>query len=253
MDNLNITSRINFQSLPKKTSRTSLSSKQSLTAALTRKRKRSDSLSTDGGSVLSKERAPFPRGDSTSSKAGPSTEVHVSNTYLEATERGHDTKESLKQMILGQMNYTDSQRQCVHFLHHAIELYRLTNQERPGRYLALDCEMVGVGINGSESSLARISLVNYHGAVILDEFVRQRERVVDYRTFVSGVRESDMVKGSWDVPLQRRGNTYKSDLLAKPFKGVQKMVADLLEDRVLVGHAVFNDLKVCTLHLVFHY
>ena len=55
--------------------------------------------------------------------------------------------------------------------------------------------MVGVGIEGAESSLARVSLVNYHGAIQLDEFVRQRERVVDYRTQWSGVRETDMIKG----------------------------------------------------------
>lgn len=64
-----------------------------------------------------------------------------------------------------------------------------------GRYLALDCEMVGVGINASQSSLARVSLVNYHGAVILDEYVKQRERVVDYRTPWSGITALDMIKG----------------------------------------------------------
>ena len=31
--------------------------------------------------------------------------------------------------------------------------------------------MVGVGIEGNESSLARVSLVNYYGAVQLDEYV----------------------------------------------------------------------------------
>jgi len=56
--------------------------------------------------------------------------------------------------------------------------------------------MVGVGVDGLESSLARISIVNFYGAVQLDEFVRQRERVVDYRTHVSGVRETDLIKGS---------------------------------------------------------
>jgi hypothetical protein len=55
--------------------------------------------------------------------------------------------------------------------------------------------MVGVGPEGVESSLARVSLVNYYGAVQLDAFVRQRERVVDYRTQYSGVRETDMVNG----------------------------------------------------------
>jgi hypothetical protein len=71
----------------------------------------------------------------------------------------------------------------------------LANRPSPGKYLSLDCEMVGVGLDGTESSLARVSLVNFYGAVVLDEFVRQRERVVDYRTQWSGVRESDMVHG----------------------------------------------------------
>ena len=55
--------------------------------------------------------------------------------------------------------------------------------------------MVGVGPEGSESTLARVSIVNYHGAVILDQFVRPRERVTDYRTWVSGVREEDLRNG----------------------------------------------------------
>ncbi|KAG6810041.1 hypothetical protein H0H93_015293, partial [Arthromyces matolae] len=84
--------------------------------------------------------------------------------------------------------------------------------------------MVGVGVEGVESSLARVSLVNFYGEVQLDEFVRQRERVVDYRTQFSGIRATDMVK-------------------ARPFDEVQKKVADLLKDRILIGHAVYNDLK----------
>lgn len=55
--------------------------------------------------------------------------------------------------------------------------------------------MVGVGPHGSESSLARVSLVNYNGAIVMDEFVRQRERVTDYRTFVSGIRPGDLLHG----------------------------------------------------------
>ncbi|CAE6460718.1 unnamed protein product [Rhizoctonia solani] len=63
----------------------------------------------------------------------------------------------------------------------------------PGRYVAIDCEMVGVGQNGSESSLARASIVDFQGRVVLDEFVLQRERVTDYRTRVSGIRPIDMI------------------------------------------------------------
>ncbi|KAH9856047.1 ribonuclease H-like domain-containing protein [Lenzites betulinus] len=99
---------------------------------------------------------------------------------------------------------------------------------QPGKYLAVDCEMVGVGIDGAESVLARVSLVNFHGAVLLDLFVRPRERVVDYRTQFSGIRPSDIVH-------------------AKPFEEAQKEVSDLLRDRILVGHAVHNDLKALLL------
>lgn len=68
-------------------------------------------------------------------------------------------------------------------------------QQETGQYLAIDCEMVGVGPEGVESMLARVSIVNYHGAVILDRFVRPREKVTDYRTWVSGVREEDLRNG----------------------------------------------------------
>lgn len=42
---------------------------------------------------------------------------------------------------------------------------------------------------------------------------------------------------------------YESSLpfIARPFSEVQKKVAELLKDRILVGHAVFNDLRVCDL------
>lgn len=88
--------------------------------------------------------------------------------------------------------------------------------------------MVGVGPLGSESMLARVSLVNWHGHVVLDTFVRPLEKVTDYRTWVSGVRASDL-KG------------------APTFADVQARVAALIKGRVLVGHAIQNDLKALLL------
>jgi hypothetical protein len=55
--------------------------------------------------------------------------------------------------------------------------------------------MVGVGPFGSESALARVTVVNYRGDVVLDEFVLPQEPVTDWRTFVSGVRKEDMAHG----------------------------------------------------------
>ncbi len=90
--------------------------------------------------------------------------------------------------------------------------------------------MVGVGPNGSESSLARVSIVNFFGHTIVDAFVKQREKVTDWRTFVSGIRPTDMVN-------------------ARPFKEVQQEVSDLVKDRILIGHAIENDLRALLLSL----
>ena len=96
--------------------------------------------------------------------------------------------------------------------------------EKITKYVALDCEMVGVGYNGEENALARVSLVNSNCECIYDKFVKPGEKVVDYRTHVSGVRPSDL-KG------------------APSYDQVQKEVADILKDKILVGHALQNDLK----------
>ncbi|XP_045801292.1 RNA exonuclease 4 isoform X3 [Trifolium pratense] len=90
--------------------------------------------------------------------------------------------------------------------------------------VAMDCEMVGVG-QGNKSALARVTLVNKWGNVIYDEFVRPMERVVDFRTKISGIRPRDLRK-------------------AKDFSTAQKKVAELIHGRILVGHALSNDLKV---------
>lgn len=63
------------------------------------------------------------------------------------------------------------------------------------KYVAMDCEMVGVGLNGVDDMLARVSIVNRRGDVLLDKFVKPQERVIDYRTSVSGVRPHDMANG----------------------------------------------------------
>ncbi|KAI9315819.1 ribonuclease H-like domain-containing protein [Dichotomocladium elegans] len=97
-----------------------------------------------------------------------------------------------------------------------------------GKFVAIDCEMVGVGEGGVASALARVSLVNYHGAVLLDTFVKPMERVTDYRTFVSGVEPKHLKN-------------------AMSFQEAQKKVSDIIKDRILVGHAVYNDLEVLML------
>ncbi|KAG9158882.1 hypothetical protein Leryth_022433 [Lithospermum erythrorhizon] len=94
--------------------------------------------------------------------------------------------------------------------------------------LAMDCEMVGVGPLGNKNALGRVTLVNKWGNVIYDEFVRPIEHVVNFRSEISGIRPSDLRK-------------------AKNFNVVQKKVAELIKGRILVGHALHNDLKALLL------
>ncbi|KAI5253620.1 RNA exonuclease 4 isoform X2 [Manis pentadactyla] len=91
--------------------------------------------------------------------------------------------------------------------------------------LAMDCEMVGVGPKGEESIAARVSIVNQYGKCVYDKFIKPSQPVTDYRTVVSGVRPELLKKG-------------------EDFEVVQKEVADILKGRILVGHALHNDLKV---------
>lgn len=83
------------------------------------------------------------------------------------------------------------------YVAHSDEVFGRLTAFRAKKYIAIDCEMVGVGIEGSESSLARVSVVNYYGVVELDELVQQKERVFDYRTKWSGIRPKDMVRGEY--------------------------------------------------------
>lgn len=93
------------------------------------------------------------------------------------------------------------------------------------KVIGIDCEMVGTGEKGIENMLARVSLVNNFGDCIYDKYVKPREKVTDYRTPVSGIRPEDIEN-------------------AEEFEVVQKEVADILKNRILVGHAVKNDLDV---------
>ncbi|KAM3726638.1 RNA exonuclease [Dirofilaria immitis] len=94
--------------------------------------------------------------------------------------------------------------------------------------LGLDCEYVGVGINGSDSMLARISIVNMQGRCVYDKYVKPRENITDYRTSVSGIRPINLVNG-------------------EPFQKVQAEVHKLLDGRIVVGHSLKNDFKVLNL------
>ncbi|NXR17537.1 REXO4 exonuclease, partial [Cinclus mexicanus] len=96
------------------------------------------------------------------------------------------------------------------------------------RAVAMDCEMVGVGPKGEDSIVARVSIVNQFGKCVYDKYVKPTEKVTDYRTAVSGIRPQNINTG-------------------EDFKTVQREVAEILKGRILVGHALRNDLQVLLL------
>jgi RNA exonuclease 4 len=103
----------------------------------------------------------------------------------------------------------------------------------PGRYVAVDCEMVGIGPEPNrDSALARVSLVNFHGHQVYDSYVQMPRKieVTDYRTAVSGIEPKHL----------------RTDV-ARPFDEVREDLKTLLAGRILVGHAVKNDLDVLIL------
>ncbi|EJK65984.1 hypothetical protein THAOC_13115 [Thalassiosira oceanica] len=99
--------------------------------------------------------------------------------------------------------------------------------EERSQYVAIDCEMVGVGIGGKKSALARASAVGWSGEVLFDTFVRVPERVTDFRTRVSGVRARDI-------------NSRNDE--AMDHEECRTAVGELLMGKKLVGHALKNDL-----------
>ena len=76
---------------------------------------------------------------------------------------------------------------------------------KPDTYVALDCEMVGVGSNEAKSALARCSVVDEQGKVLYDRHVQVDERVTDFRTKYSGVRAKDLKNDSVVSRLPAKG------------------------------------------------
>jgi len=94
------------------------------------------------------------------------------------------------------------------------------------QHVAIDCEMVGVGEDGQFSSLARVCIVNYYGDIVLDLYVKQRQEVTSYRTFVSGITEEHLISNH-----------------AVEFEECRERVQQILKDKILVGHGLKNDLS----------
>ncbi|KAL4476210.1 hypothetical protein ABPG74_009943 [Tetrahymena malaccensis] len=93
--------------------------------------------------------------------------------------------------------------------------------------VAIDCEMVQCEASQKDGfptqELARVSIVNYNGHVLLDTYVRPQKKIKNYLTKVSGI-------------------TFTHIKNAPTYPEVKNKIFDLLKDKIIVGHSVQHDL-----------
>ncbi|XP_056137981.1 apoptosis-enhancing nuclease [Lampris incognitus] len=94
----------------------------------------------------------------------------------------------------------------------------------PATVVALDCEMVGTGLGGRCSELARCSILDYHGNILYDKYIRPCQPVTDYRTRWSGIQRHHLQN-------------------AVPFTEAREEILGILEGKVVVGHSIYNDFR----------
>ncbi|PAV22343.1 nucleotide-binding frt1 [Pyrrhoderma noxium] len=94
-------------------------------------------------------------------------------------------------------------------------------------FLALSTICCGVGPGGSTSMVARVTLVDYRGNIVMDYYVQPTMPVTDYRTSTTGIEAKDLNSSS-----------------ALPFNTIQSLVAQEIKGKILVGHSLWNDLSV---------
>lgn len=95
--------------------------------------------------------------------------------------------------------------------------------------------MVGVGPEGLDSAVARVTICNWAEEVIMDTYVQVPTEVTDYRTFVSGIEAKDL-EGSDVMPLEQARTAVKA----------------ILHGKILIGHALDNDLAALKITHPWH-
>lgn len=99
--------------------------------------------------------------------------------------------------------------------------------------LAMDCEMCITSPAGTTPqifSLTRVSLVDWEGKTILDEFVKPADPITDYLTPYSGITQG-MLEGV---------TTTLQDMQ-------QKLISILTPDTILIGHSLNSDMNALKL------
>lgn len=133
--------------------------------------------------------------------------------FMSACPSGKVLTTPMEQSIKGAIDAPEGSAEAAHF-----------SEERQYGAVALDCEMVGGGSDGSINICARVCLVDEDENVLLNTYVQPLLPVTDYRYEITGIKPSDF-----------NG--------APSFKRVRYIVKRILEDGpLLIGHDLRHDL-----------
>ncbi|XP_004499232.1 small RNA degrading nuclease 1-like [Cicer arietinum] len=159
---------------------------------------------------------------------------HHSNQYIleRLKERSHDSPEqSLVQETLQHPLYPlDYSFPSIDEGWLVISLKRKSKGVRSTTMLAVDCEMV-LCEDGTEA-LVKVCVVDHNLEVKLHKLVKPDKSVIDYRTEITGVSSEDL-------------KTVTCSLA-----DIQKSLRKLIDGNILVGHSLYNDLRVLKIDYV---
>ena len=93
---------------------------------------------------------------------------------------------------------------------------------------------------------ARVTIVDFNGAILLDAFVSPALPVINYRTRVHGIQKRDLVNGNVAFSFYQTRKFTSPTLSGRPFTDVKQLVKGLFQGALLVGHSLELHLNVCT-------
>jgi RNA exonuclease 4 len=76
----------------------------------------------------------------------------------------------------------------------------------------------------NSQELARLSIVNYNGHVLFDEYIRPVQRITNFVTWVSGIKPHHLKD-------------------AKTFEEHKTQIYRIMKDKLIVGHSLHSDFK----------